>query len=120
MSCYIIAPVDRVDGITKWTSKDSSDGSNCSDGELWLGSKQKRFSRRSKGLNKQGQMKKAQSVVANLTKPKPEVKPKPKNKLIASRIRSIEKSFSHDDRRLQSESAGIPLGMQSCGDGGHR
>ena len=118
MSCYIIAPVGRVDGITKRTSKDSSDGSNCSDGELWLGSKQKRFSRRSKRLNKQGQMKKAQSVVANLTKPKPEVKPKPKNKLTASRIRSID--FSHDDRRLQSESARIPLGMQSYGDGGHR
>ena len=65
-------------------------------------------------------MRKAQSVTANLTKPKPEVKPKPKNKLIASRIRSIEKRFFHDDWRLQSEFARIPLGMPSCGDSGHR
>ena len=63
-------------------------------------------------------MKKAKSVAANPTKP--EIKPKPKNRLVASCIKYIEKSFSHDDRRLQSESVTPPLGMRSDSDDDNR
>lgn len=107
--------MDGVDGVTKEASEDSN---NCSDGELWLSIEQKKFSRRSKRLSKQGQMKKAKGAAANLTKP--EIKPKPKNRLVASRIRSIEKSFSQEDHRVQSESVTPPLRMKSDGDDSNR